>query len=316
MPSLKRIQHKTSGSAGGVTPIIGVVEWGPDFGESSDNNTFTVGCNLTMPQIELIGGFTCGCNVAFTDLQVDYTGPTAGAHLSGEVLGAPFWQSVQTSTATASPINITKPASIAVGDLMIALIGITCTGPTATPAVTTPSGWNLIRATTINGAANSTHGSSFWRIVDGTEGASFNFAYTLGTGTVERVTGEIHRIIGTHATTPINADAGATLLGTALTPDPVSPSVTTTSINCLVFAWLVHDHLALSQTHAEPASHVETTDFQATNTGNIVSSTSDWRVFASAAATGTATHNCTETVATDAIMQRIAIAPGTLIIAA
>lgn len=315
MPTRKRIKHRTSGAAGGVTPIIGVVEWGPDFGESSDNNTFTVGCNVTMPQIELIGNLNCGCNVAFTDLAVDYTGPTVGAHLSGEVLGAPFWQSVQTNTATASPISVNKPASVAVGDLMVALIGITCTGPTATPVVTPPAGWTLILDTTINGAANTTHGSSYYRIADGTEGSSFNFSYTLGTGTTERVTGEIHRIIGTHATTPINVSAEATLLGTALTPDPVSPAVTTTAINCLVFAWLVHDHLALSQTHTEPASHIETTDFQATNTGNIVSSTTDWRVFATAASTGTATHNCSETVATDAVLQRIAISPGTLIIA-
>lgn len=315
MPSRRRIEHRTSGAAGGVSPIIAVVEWGPDFGESSDNNTFTVGAHVDMPQIELVGNLNCGCNVAFTNLSVDYTGPTVGAHLSGEVLAAPFWQSVETDTATATPITVNKPASVAAGDLLIALIGITVTGPAATPSVTTPAGWTSIRATTVNGAANTTHGNSFYRIADGTEGANFSFTFAAGGGTVSRVTGEIHRLIAADTTTPINVSADATLLGSALNPDPVSPSVTTTSINCLVFAWLVHDHLALSQTHTEPASHTETTDFQATNTGNIVSSTTDWRVFASAGATGTATHNCTETASTDAIMQRIAITPGTLIIA-
>ncbi len=82
----------------------------------------------------------------------------------------------------------------------------------------------------------------------------------------------------------------------------------------MVFAFLFHQHLTLSQTHTPPASHVETTDFQSTVGGTRWGSTTSWRVFAAAAATGTATVDCTETVATDWLSIRVAIAPGELIL--
>jgi hypothetical protein len=81
-----------------------------------------------------------------------------------------------------------------------------------------------------------------------------------------------------------------------------------------VIAFLFHDHAALSQSHTAPASHVERTDFESATTV-IKGSTSDTRVFAAIGATGTATHDCTETVATDGIMQRVAVAAGDLVIA-
>lgn len=114
---------------------------------------------------------------------------------------------------------------------------------------------------------------------------------------------------------PIDAAASATLSGASLDPDPDTPSVTTTVDNCLVFSYIYHDHGILSQSHTPPSGHIETTDFQSTPVGDISASNSAWRVYATPGATGTAEHNCTETVATDAVMMRIAIAPGPLVIA-
>ena len=125
-----------------------------------------------------------------------------------------------------------------------------------------------------------------------------------------RGTCEVHRLNGVSKTVPINVSAVATLAASALDPDPDAPSVTTTVVNTLVFAHVYHDHLALTQTHGWPAGHLERTDFESNVSAVLVSSTSATRVFAATGATGSLAANCTETVATDAIMRRVAVAPG------
>lgn len=297
-----------SGGGGGTPPII---SWTP--GDSND--ALTIGMAVSNPSNAITILQTMGMRLTNPSNAIAFNPQTTGMHLSGTALGAPFWQSVQTQTGSGDLV-ITKPTGIVSGDLMVALLGSTVTGPSATPDWTAPAGWTGIRGDLVNGAANSTRARSFYRIADGTEGATFTFTFAAGSGTVARNSGEIHRIIGTHTTTPINVSNGGTLLGTALTPDPVNVSVTTTVVNCLVLAWLVHDHLALTQTHTAPASHTEVSDFESTNAANTESSTTDWRAFAAIGATGTATHDCTETVATDACYQRIAIQPGTVTLAA
>ncbi len=311
-------------------------------------STKTCGCNVDLEKVDIVFPLfkTCGCNVDLEKVDVSYSNPvlkavgcnidlekvdvtydmskvigcnidlfavdtvyekTAGVHLSGTVLGAPFWQAIATTTSGGfSSFTVNLPSGIVSGQLLLMFVG---TNSAVTGSdINTPSGWTSIRHDTIT----QMHSRSFWRIADGTEGATI----TVTTATlVDRFEAEVHRIIATDPTTPINANAGATTAATSLVPDPVSPAVTTTVANCLVFAWLNHNHLLLSQTHTAPASHIELTDFESSGTGNTISSTSDTRVFSAAASTGTATHNCTETVSTDAIQQRIAIAPGALTIA-
>lgn len=299
------------GGGGTITPTVG--PWGPDFGEGSgsDGVTTRVGINVTNPANALIANQNVGVNVVNNANVITFSSATVGkvgVHVGGSILGAPFWQSVQTATATATPVTVNIPSGTVSGDLLLAFIGGTAT--TAPPTFTTPTGWTVGVATvSVTGAANGTACVCYYRIATGTEGASQAFAFG-GSGTVPRITGEIHRIIGVDTTTPIDASATDTLLGTALTPDPVSPTLTTTVVNTMVFAHLQHDHLALTQSHTPPASHQETDDFEATNTSNIDGATTDYRLFAAIGATGTATHDCTETVATDATMIRVAIRPG------
>lgn len=120
--------------------------------------------------------------------------------------------------------------------------------------------------------------------------------------------------VGTYIVDAINARTNSALASSALVTDPVSPSVTTTTGNCLVLAALAHYHAAFNNSHTPPSSHVEVSDFE-TSGISFLSATTDFKVYAPAAATGTATHDCTETVATDAVMHRVAIAPGTTTIA-
>ncbi len=304
------VYQSSGGSSGGGTPTIGNVEWGPNFG-GLDGDQFAVGANLDLASINLANTKTCGCNVDLFAVDTVYN-KTSGAHLSGTVLGAPFWQEVTTAalTAAGSSIVVNKPSGSQVGHLLVAFVGTSAAAGAA--SINVPSGWTATGAGASGTGTIPTRIRSFIRIVDGTEGSTVTFTFTAS---ADQATAEIHRVVATDPTNPLNAGAAGSVAATALVTDPVIPSVTTTVANCLVFAFLFHSHLALSQTHTPPASHLEVTDFQSTVTAVIVSSTTSYRVFSAAAATGTCTVDCTETVATDAVYQRLAIAPGSLVIA-
>lgn len=277
------------------------------------------GVGIDLDSLAMVGNL--GVNAAITMPALALTGNLGvDAAMTGTALGAPFWQEVNTgiiapTVGTNSTVTVSKLAGTQVGDLLLAFVGIM--GGLLATDWNTPSGWTLVRTdtqTTAGGAATNNAAGIFWRIADSSDigGAPYSFSATVA-GT--RLTAEVHRITAFDSSTPIDAHAGATLLASALDPDPNPPSVTTTVVNTRVFAHLLHDHLALNQTHTPPASHVERTDFEADNTTTVTGSTTADRVFAATGATGTVEFNCTETVATDAIIQRVAIAPGTITLA-
>lgn len=296
-------------AGGGSAPTVVV---GPNFGGAAGDQ-FAATAALTMPSLTLSSQQSATATLTMPSLVLSHTDAVT-AHLSGTALGAPNWLSAQTAALTSSggSIAVAYPSGIVAGDLLVAVVGTSVGVAAAFATVNTPSGWTAIRGSTFTGASTRLAAYSFYRIADGTETGSvtFNFA-----ASASQATAEIHRLNSTAPTTPINASTAATLSAAALVTDPVSPSVTTTISNCLVLAWLVHSHAGLSNSHTAPASHLERTDFQSNVSSVLLASTTDSRVFAAAAATGTATHDCTETAATDALMQRIAIAPGTLVLA-
>lgn len=262
-----------------------------------------LGLSTDISQTQAIRNPNLGLSMAVSQTQT----------LGGKILGAPFWQSVGTkanNAAGSTSIIIPKPSGLVVGDLMLAFIGTSKAATDAT--VNTPTGWALVRATGLGGVTQVLV-RSFWKIADSADVAASDFTFTF-TASADNSTGEIHRINAAHATTPIDASNGATLAASAADPDPSAPAVTTVAANCLVFAFLFHSHAALTQSHTPPASHVERTDFQNSNT-IIFGSTSATRTFASPGLQAAVEFNCTETVATDAVMQRVSIAPGEQIIA-
>lgn len=309
---MRRFGGMISTGGGGAAPTV---SWTP--GDSND--PITIAMHLDMPLVGVNIAKTMGMSFANPSNAAVYNSHGCGCHLSGTALGAPFWQSVGTyasPSANTTSIVVPAPSGIQVGDLLLAFVGQITLSAGAVPNFTPPSGWASVVKVNVAGAATRPTGQCFWIKATSTEVAASTFTFTSDVSS-SPATGEVHRVNGTHATTPINASNTATLLATALVPDPVSPSVTTTEVNCLVFAWLFHDHLALTQTHTAPTSHAELTDFEGIGTGAAqrTASTADARVFAAAGATGTATHDCTETVATDAVMIRVAIAPGTVVLA-
>jgi hypothetical protein len=273
-------------------------------------STDNVGCHISLANVELGGALAAGVGSRITmpTMAMAHT-KTVGGHISGTALGAPFWQNVTTKNVADGgnqSITVNVPAGTQDGDLLLLIVG-NKTDLVGDANFNTPAGWNLIFHTD----QSQMNLASFWRIAS-SEPASYTV--TTVTGPNDWV-GEMHRITGTHATTPLDASAEASLAAAAVDPDPSAPAVTTVAANCLVFAVLLHDHASLAQTHTPPASHAERTDFEGVGASTRIGLTTATRVFATPGSQAAVEFNCTETVATDACMQRISIAPGTIVLA-
>ncbi len=314
MPTRKRIRtiiRQTSGGGGGGPAPGGTISWGPSFGQSAgnDDSTWNVSPTQRLSKLGLRGAQTATGATAMPSLALVGAQSTAATQ-NGSVLGAPFWQSVETSTGeSVTSLAVNKPSGVVAGDLLVFVLGRKIITGSWVP--TPPPGLTSIRADTI--PTPSIGVLTYYKVATTSEPSQYTF--TFSTSSANNITLECHRIIGVNASTPINASAGATLAATSLDPDPDSPSVTTTVANCLVMTVLIHDHAALSNSHSLPSGHEEVSDFESTAGASLLASNTGWRVFASVGATGPIEHNCTETVATNAVMQRIAIAPGTVVIA-
>lgn len=140
-------------------------------------------------------------------------------------MAIPVYQSTQTNGGFALSVTVNKPASTAIGDLLLATIHM----GDATKSLTAPAGWTSIRN---DFGGTSTNDFSYYRVADGSEGASFVWTATPAGNAV--LLGAISRITGANTSTPINVSGGqfnsASASGTA-------PSVTTTLANCLLVHW-------------------------------------------------------------------------------
>lgn len=119
--------------------------------------------------------------------------------------------------------GITKPAGTAAGDLLIVCLQASAN----VPGWITPAGWNLWGTQNVGGFAFSD--TIFWRVADGTEGASFSFDSS------GNLTGSayIARVTGVHPTNPIHASSSVGM-DSSTSGSIVIPSLTTTVDDCLL----------------------------------------------------------------------------------
>lgn len=288
----------TAGSTS--TPTVTV---GPDFGNPPEAG---VGVQLTMPALEAGYGQSVGISFSLFDV-APFHSSSVGAHLSGTALGAPLWQSVGsvTSSIAGSSVVIPKPADLAVGDLMVAFVGAAQLNTT-----TLPTGWTLILNTQRDGTNDVTLNSS-WKIAEASDVAATSFTFTLASSAA--FIGCIHRVSAVDSTTPINVSGG----GSGSATDPVAPTITTTVDNCLKICACVQFN-ATNADYTPPSGYTERTDqngLGALSAQTITGETAT-RAQATAGASGTATMDSTQAVASDYAAQHIAIAPGTITLAA
>lgn len=134
------------------------------------------------------------------------------------------YESIQTATDAGSGVTVTKPTSLAVGDLMVAFIS-SATGGAGGVAHTGPSGWTKIEEQVpTNGAVLTT-----WAIVaTSTETAASNFTWTGG-GTNQDTGGAILRFTSTNGFNAVS-DNVVSNSNTALTTTGVTTLSTSTML--------------------------------------------------------------------------------------
>ncbi len=87
------------------------------------------------------------------------------------VVGSP-----QTNTTNSTSLSINKPSGVAIGDVMlVTIIQSGDQGAISDDPVPTVDTWNMVAASNSNSGGEEYRTTLFYRIVDGTEGASFSF---------------------------------------------------------------------------------------------------------------------------------------------
>ncbi len=203
-------------------------------------------------------------------------------------MAAPVWQSTTTATSGgATSLAVSKPASVAAGDLLVAHLTVR-----NIETLTQPTGFTVVKSM----VAGVWQSAVAVRVADGTEGATFTWAWTSSTKAVSAMT----RVTGAHQTSPVNV-VGAT--GTiASTTTTAAPSVTTTVDDCLLFGFGVS---ADNNSWTAPAGMTERYDTATTNFGDC-SHCGNTETLGVAGVTGTRTHTRTGSEGTAFL---VAIAP-------
>lgn len=345
---MKRIRTKTSGSSGGISPVIADVAWGPDFGEGNgnDNNTWTVSAAVDFANQQLISDKTINAAVDFASLSltndktvnaaVDFSDLTL---INNKTINAAVDFSNQTlisDQTISAAVDITNLALINDKTVSVALAGTYSSAPTwlaeahnaGTSAAATdltinvPSGTvdgNLMIAfICCNGVGASITPPAGWTLEEEVTTTPFLECYSR---VASSEPASYDWAIGG---TTLNFAGGIHLIkgfdtgdptdidgqGTGSAVDPVAPSVTTTGINRLVIGCVVHAP-ATTETFTPPAGWTERWD-QAGGTVTPVCQSSATRQFASAGATGAQTYNGTTLAAAQYSAITVAISPGTI----
>lgn len=174
---------------------------------------------------------------------------------------------------TGTTLTITKPSGVASGDLLVAFVHVS-----GSPTLTPPSGWTLIDSVTNAFGVGTLYAFRF--MAGGSEPASYSWTWTGS----QYSCGGIYRVTGADATTPINTSAKSAPASGAT---QVSPSVTTTTADCLILRAISCERTATSP-YSWPSS-TKDFDLKGTAAFDATSLSAARASQASAGATGTET---------------------------
>jgi hypothetical protein len=161
--------------------------------------------------------------------------------------------SVARGTATTTLV-ITKPTSLAVGDLMV--VHLSRSDNDQNSRTWSSSGWTTFVDTQGNDTGISSSGiASLYKIADAGDVAASNFTFTISSAT-DFCAGAIYRITGHSISAPANASSGA-FVNNDETPS-LANTITPTFADCLLLM-LVH-HYAGSSTTKTTSGYAIATD--------------------------------------------------------
>jgi hypothetical protein len=198
-------------------------------------------------------------------------------------------------TSSTSSLTISKPGSVAVGDLLVAYVA-THSGFTMTP----PAGWTSIRSDW-NGDT-WIQGYLWWKIAAAGDTGAGSYTWSIS-GPHEDMLGTILRITGADATTPINASAANGQGAGTVTSSITAPGVTTTVANTLMITF--SSTLGAANSYTPPAGMTERVDTSAGWGSEEIA----YESISAAGATGTRTIGITNLGSVHGLAQTIAVRP-------
>lgn len=275
---MSRIKTIGGGVGGGGAPTVVI---GPEFGtdilhqEHGFGTSFSVEANFQFSQEHLVRLFEIRSGPHEIRQEQEFTG--------GTYIGPPQFQGIETSVSTANTTSITLslPSTVA-GLYQLAIVG-----NNADSTVSAPAGWTPI-VQVRNAGLSGPVCAAFGKFTSAGESTAYAFTWANNGGAI----GSIESFAAVDSANPVAVSAGST--GNAT--DPVCPSVTATTINNFLIAACAQTN-AVSQTYTPPADHTERADLTGTAAANVVTGEVATRIQASSGASGTATLNSNQALA-------------------
>lgn len=216
-------------------------------------------------------------------------------------MGIPVVESFNTQTGLATnSITLTKPSGVVNGDLLLIILGNDDIGSVAQwTASTKPTGFTFVQES--GSALSDSHIAYFWRIADGTEGATI----VCPADFTNDYFGWYLRITGAHNSAPIDITGPTDVEGPGATH--VADGIVTTVDDCLAFYILAFDGGDGPVFAVSGAGWSRSSELQAGTGAENASGTWGTKEQAIAGATGDAT--ITPNISDGATMWQFAIAP-------
>ncbi len=185
----------------------------------------------------------------------------------------------EASATSGTSAQINKPINTAENDFMIALlvstIGSDNDGSTMSSA---PPGWTLEHDYT-QSAASGQHVYIYWKIAGASEPSSYSWAWTSSCGWVAQIT----TFRGIDTSSPIHVEGAVNQESSS---SPMSPSMTTTEDNCMIWLYDMCDDDDVPFSGGEPSGTSWIDQTEIGSPGNGLGISTAYLVQASAGATG------------------------------
>jgi len=198
---------------------------------------------------------------------------------SGSGGGITFVNVAEASATSGTSATISKPAGTQQNDFMIALLTSTIGGDGDGASMSVaPSGWTLESEYTQN-TYSGQHVYVYWKVADASEPSSYSWTWAQSCGWVAQIT----TFNGVDTSSPIHIEG---TVNQESSGSPMSPSVTTTENNCMVWLYDMCDGTVIPFGGGEPSGTSSIEQTEVSNPGNGVGISTAYFVQATAGATG------------------------------
>jgi hypothetical protein len=215
--------------------------------------------------------------VDFSEMQV--LDSTYASFVESSSGGGISFVDVAESTAESTNAQVNKPANTQEDDFMIALLVSTRNYDNdACPMSVAPSGWTLQHDYTQN-AYSGQHVYVYWKVAGSSEPSSYTWTWAESCGWVA----QISTFRGVDPTSPILVEG---TVNQESSSSPMSPSVTTTEDNCMIWLYDICDGQVIPYGGGEPSGTTEIDQTERGSPGNGLGISTAYFVQATAGSTG------------------------------